>query len=111
MNATTATGVALAGSNPDRLPRRVVWIERDRADRVDGERTAQVRPGRLLPERIIRPPDAALRRADPQATVARLAGGRHGDGIDAARCRVLIGDVVRESPQRGKRIERRARTH
>src|SRR6266508_1842862 len=68
VDAAAAARVPLTRADPDRV--RVARVERDRADRVDLERAAQVLPRRRVGERVLRPPDSAAGGTDPHAAVA-----------------------------------------
>ena len=108
-DAAGATDVRLAGADVDRLPRRVVRVNRDRARGVDPQRPRQVLPVRGSGEPVPRRPDPAARRRHVEPAVARVAGVRDRDVRRATAGDVRIRDVEERIEEHAVRVEGLAR--
>ena len=116
-DAAAAAGVALTRADPERVPARIVRVDRDRPGRVDPEAPAQVLPVRVRGQRVVRAPDASARRRDPHAALRAVAPvGRcpvavrvDGEVGRPTRRRVLLRNVRVRVPVRRELVQRRLR--
>ena len=99
-----AAGVRLAGADVDRPAGRVVRVDGDRADRVRRDPVRDVLPGRVLGQRVLRPPEAAAGRAHIEGALLRLALRVDGQRRDAARPLGRLDERLRAEPVDVERV-------